>query len=81
MGSGTGEKVAPPKNPDAQELPWTSDLFRILKRNPTLNNIYFELGSTFNMPSSSNPEKCLHMLGQMLQIAGPDHILWGTDSI
>jgi hypothetical protein len=23
----------------------------------------------------------MHMLGQMLQTAGPDHILWGTDSI
>ena len=24
---------------------------------------------------------CLHMLGQMIQVAGADHILWGTDSI
>jgi len=29
----------------------------------------------------SAPERCLHMLGQMLQTAGPDRILWGTDSI
>ena len=25
--------------------------------------------------------RCLHMLGQMIQVAGADHILWGTDSI
>src|SRR5436190_1052692 len=29
----------------------------------------------------SDPVKCLHMLGQMIQVAGADHILWGTDSI
>jgi hypothetical protein len=23
----------------------------------------------------------MHMLGQMIQVAGADHILWGTDSI
>src|SRR5207253_5346791 len=25
--------------------------------------------------------KCLHMLGQMIQTGGADHILWGTDCI
>ncbi|WP_232056191.1 amidohydrolase family protein [Tuwongella immobilis] len=81
FGSGTGEKVPAPKNPDAQEIPWTSDLLRMLKKNPGIKNVYFELGSTFNMLSGSSPEKCLHMLGQMLQVVGPDRILWGTDSI
>src|SRR5262249_25527420 len=38
-------------------------------------------GSTFNMTSAANPRVCLHMLGQMIQVAGADHILWGTDSI
>jgi hypothetical protein len=27
------------------------------------------------------PEVCMHMLGQMMQVGGADHILWGTDSI
>ena len=27
------------------------------------------------------PTTCMHMLGQMIQVAGADHILWGTDSI
>ncbi|MFL5339202.1 MAG: amidohydrolase family protein [Gemmataceae bacterium] len=78
---GTGDKVPPPKNPDEQEIPWISDIFRILKKNPGIKNIYFELGSTFAQLSGSQPEKCLHMLGQMIQTAGPDRILWGTDSI
>ena len=82
VGSGTGEKVVDPKNPDEQEIPWISDIFRILKKNPTIKNIYFELGSTFAQLSSGlNMDKCFHMLGQMLQTAGADRILWGTDSI
>jgi hypothetical protein len=54
---------------------------RILKRNPGIKNIYFELGSTFGILSAAAPRLCMHMLGQMIQVAGPDHILWGTDSI
>src|SRR5437764_4867031 len=86
LGKGSGEKVEDkktddPKTDDPQEIPWISDIFRILKKNPKIKNIYFELGSTFNMTSSYDPDVCLHMLGQMLQTAGADHILWGTDSI
>ena len=78
---GTGERITDPISKDPRELAWTSDLIRILKRNPDIKNIYFELGSTFNMTSAYNPETCMHMLGQMIQVAGADHILWGTDSI
>jgi predicted TIM-barrel fold metal-dependent hydrolase len=82
LGMGTGKKVKDPKTKDPQEIPWISDILRILKKNPKLKNIYFELGSTFNMLSGpKNPEMAMHMLGQMIQVAGADHILWGTDSI
>ncbi len=81
LGSGRGEKVVDPKTDDPQEIPWISDIFRILKRNPGIKNIYFELGSTFHQLATSSPERCMHMLGQMIQTAGADHILWGTDSI
>jgi predicted TIM-barrel fold metal-dependent hydrolase len=81
LSRGTGEKVVDPQTDDPQEIPWISDILRILKKNPQIKNIYFELGSTFQMLSSNRPETCLHMLGQMIQAAGADHILWGTDSI
>jgi predicted TIM-barrel fold metal-dependent hydrolase len=80
LGSGTGEKVVDKKTDDPQEIPWISDLLRIIGKNK-LKNIYFELGSTFQMTSARDPKMCLHMLGQMIQVAGADHILWGTDSI
>ncbi len=78
---GTGNRVTDPQNNDPQEIPWISDILRILRRNPKLRNVYFELGSTFQQLSMSNPVRCLHMLGQMIQVAGADHILWGTDCI
>ena len=81
LASGTGIKVVDPKSEDPQEIPWISDILRILKRNPGIKNIYFELGSTFGILSSAAPKLCMHMLGQMVQVAGADHILWGTDSI
>jgi predicted TIM-barrel fold metal-dependent hydrolase len=81
LAAGTGEKVTDKKTDDPQEIPWISDILRILKRNPEIKNIYFELGSTFQQTSSRDPVLCLHMLGQMIQVAGADHILWGTDSI
>jgi predicted TIM-barrel fold metal-dependent hydrolase len=81
LGRGTGDRVVDPQNNDPQEIPWISDIFRILRRNLNISNIYFELGSTFQQLSARDPVKCLHMLGQMIQTAGADHILWGTDSI
>jgi predicted TIM-barrel fold metal-dependent hydrolase len=81
LAQGRGEKVKDPETDDPQEIPWISDILRILKRNPKIKNIYFELGSTFHMTSARSPEMCMHMLGQMIQVAGADHILWGTDSI
>jgi predicted TIM-barrel fold metal-dependent hydrolase len=81
LGAGTGPKVKDPRTDDPQEIPWVSDVLRILKRNPAVKNVYFELGATFNMLSASAPATCLHMLGQMIAVAGADHVLWGTDSI
>jgi uncharacterized protein len=80
---GTGERVMDKKTDDPQEIPWISDILRILKKNPKIKNIYFELGSTFNQlcPPLGSADRCLHMLGQMIAVAGADHVLWGTDSI
>lgn len=81
LAKGTGPKVEDPRKGDPQEVPWVSDILRILQKNPKIKNIYFELGSTFHQTSMYAPEMCMHMLGQMIQTAGADHILWGTDSI
>jgi uncharacterized protein len=81
LAEGTGPKPEIKNLNDPQEIPWFSDIVRILKRNPGIKNIYFELGGTFNFLSGRRPDMCLHLLGQAMQVAGADHILWGTDSI
>jgi predicted TIM-barrel fold metal-dependent hydrolase len=81
LAKGTGIRVVDPRTDDPQEIPWISDVLRILKRNPGIKNIYFELGGTFNILSMAAPRVAMHMLAQMVQVAGADHILWGTDSI
>jgi predicted TIM-barrel fold metal-dependent hydrolase len=82
LARGVGARMPDGGNPnDPQNIPWISNLFALLRRNPRIRNIYFELGSTFNQLSSANPVACMHMFGQMLQTAGPNRILWGTDCI
>ena len=70
--------VTAPK-PDG-EIPWTTEFCRA-KKQANLRNIYMELGSTFGQLATRNPTACAHLLGQILDAFGPDHVLWGTDSI
>ena len=51
------------------------------QKQPKLNNIYMELGSTFGQLVITEPLICAHLLGQLLLSFGTDHIIWGTDSI
>ena len=82
LASGTGIKVVDPKSTDPQEIPWISDILRILKRNPEIKNIYFELGSTFGILSSAAPRAAACTCSaRWSRSPGADHILWGTDSI
>jgi len=63
------------------EVPWTSEFCRMKKKEPGLRNIYMELGSTFGQLVTTNPTACAHLIGQVVDAFGADHVLWGTDSI
>jgi uncharacterized protein len=63
------------------DIPWTSEFCRMKQANPTIRNIYMELGSTFAQLVSSQPALCAHLLGEIIGTFGADHVLWGTDSI
>jgi uncharacterized protein len=63
------------------EVPWTTDFCRAKKKEPGIRNIYMELGSTFGQLVTTNPTACAHLLGQLIDAFGADHVLWGTDSI
>ncbi|MDH3503023.1 MAG: amidohydrolase [Nitrospirota bacterium] len=63
------------------EIPWTTEFCRLKKKQPKLNNVYMELGSTFGQLVITEPLMCAHLLGQILSAFGDDHLIWGTDSI
>lgn len=63
------------------EVPWTTEFCQMKKAHPEITNIYMELGSTFAQLVSLNPTACAHLLGQIIDAFGADHVLWGTDSI
>ena len=63
------------------EIPWTTEFCEMKKKHPGIKNIYMELGSTFGQLVTTNPTACAHLLGQLVDAFGADHVLWGTDSI
>ena len=63
------------------EIPWTTEFCRMKQQEPRIGNIYMELGSTFGQLVTTQPAACAHLLGQIIQTFGVDHVLWGTDSI
>jgi predicted TIM-barrel fold metal-dependent hydrolase len=65
----------------AADVPWTTEFCQMKKKEPALANIYMELGSTFGQLATTNPTACAHLLGQVIDAFGADHVLWGTDSI
>jgi uncharacterized protein len=62
------------------EVPWTTEFCRMKKKESGLKNIYMELGSSFGQLVTTNPTACAHLLGQLVDAFGADHVLWGTDS-
>ncbi len=62
-------------------IPWTSDLCAWKKKNPQVNNVYMEMGSTFAYMVSSSPVLAAYLMGMIIDAFGVDHVLWGTDSI
>jgi predicted TIM-barrel fold metal-dependent hydrolase len=63
------------------EVPWTTEFCQMKKKEPGLKNLYMELGSTFGQLVTTQPAACAHVLGQVVDAFGADHVLWGTDSI
>ena len=63
------------------DVPWTTEFCQMKKKEPGLKNIYMELGSTFGQLVTTNPTACAHLIGQLIDAFGADHVLWGTDSI
>jgi predicted TIM-barrel fold metal-dependent hydrolase len=63
------------------QIPWVSEFCRMKRAEPQIGNIYMELGSTFAQLVTTHPSICAHLIGEVIGTFGPDHVLWGTDSI
>jgi predicted TIM-barrel fold metal-dependent hydrolase len=66
---------------DKAYLPYTTDLCKDRIDNPNMTNVFMELGTSFGHTVITHPKICAHLLGQIIQAFGADHILFGTDSI
>jgi predicted TIM-barrel fold metal-dependent hydrolase len=62
-------------------VPWTTDLVNDMKADPSLTNVYAELGTVFAFSVVTHPEITGHLLGQLFDGFGAERILWGTDCI
>ena len=54
---------------------------KIKQRNPKINNVYPEIGSSFGTLAIDNPEMCQHLIGKNIKKYGVDHVIWGTDCL
>jgi uncharacterized protein len=61
-------------------IPWSTDLARIPEKFG-VKNVYAELGSTFASTAVTNPRFCAAFLGQLVNLMGSDHVVWGSDSV
>ena len=54
---------------------------KIKERNPQINNVYPEIGSSFGTLVVYQPEMCQHLIGKNVKTYGSDHVVWGTDCL
>ena len=61
-------------------IEWSTDLARIPDKYG-VNNVYGEIGTTFASTAVTNPRFCAAFIGQMVNMMGPERVVWGTDSV
>jgi uncharacterized protein len=59
---------------------WVSDLARIPEQHG-VKNVYGEIGTAFATTAVTSPRFCAAMMGTLIKGLGPDHVVWGTDSV
>jgi len=63
------------------DFAWHDVLMKIKQKNPKINNVYPEIGSSFGTLAIYNPEMCQHLIGRNIKEYGADHVIWGTDCL
>ena len=65
---------------DTGYVEWATDLARIPEKFG-VNNVYAEIGSTFASTAVTNPRFCAAFIGQLVNLMGPERVVWGSDSV
>ena len=82
LGRGTGEQGRRPARPTTRRRsPGSATSSASSSGTPRSRTSTSSWAARSTDSRRAHPTRCLHMLGQMIQVAGADHILWGTDSI
>jgi predicted TIM-barrel fold metal-dependent hydrolase len=68
-------------DPATGDFAWHDVLMDIKRRNPQINNVYPEIGSSFGLLAVGHPVMCQHLIGRNIQVYGADHVIWGTDCL
>ena len=61
-------------------IQWSTDLARIPEKFG-VNNVYADIGSSFASTAVTNPRFCAAFIGQLVNVMGPERVVWGTDSV
>lgn len=68
-------------DPETGDFAWHDVLMKIKQRNPQIDNVYPEIGSSYGTLAVFSPEMCQHLIGRNVKLYGSDHVVWGTDCL
>jgi predicted TIM-barrel fold metal-dependent hydrolase len=66
---------------EANDFAWHAELMKIKVRNPKMDNVFPEIGTSFGLLAVMHPLLCQHLIGQNVKHYGSDHVIWGTDCL
>ena len=59
---------------------WSTDVAKIVSEQG-LKNVYGEIGTSFANSAVANPRFAAAFIGQLVNLMGPDNVVWGSDSV
>lgn len=68
-------------DPTTGDFAWHDVLMKIKQKNPKINNVYCEIGSSFGSLAIQHPEMAMHLIGKNVKHYGVDRVIWGTDCL
>ena len=68
-------------DPTTGDFEWHAELMKIKDRNPDMDNVYPEIGSSFGLLAIAHPVMCQHLIAKNVKHFGSDHVVWGTDCL